>query len=379
VSDAALDDTLRMLLDSAEAFLREAHSLKRVHNLRNEPDSFDAAMWGQMAYNGWLGICLPEALGGAGLGIEAAAELSALFGAALMPEPFALSAVAPASILAASNDTSMRSHLAQCLCDGTRVLTLAWQDALGQLEARWGGVTLVPERDGFRLHGRKMMVDCAATDWLVTAVQGTTPVVLAVARSAVENPDTMCRLADGSQVLSIDFDGFQVSSDAVLLHGEPARVAVNRALNDARLTTSAHLAGLAGKAMDLSAAYVSQRIQFGVPVSSFQVIRHRLVDLDLQRRLSFASWRHAARLAMIDNTSPTDLSLAVSAAKARCSETALLAARSAIQLHGAMGYTSEAEIGLFMDAALRHASALGNASAHRRQFLQRGALAQEVA
>lgn len=379
MSGSGSDDTLRMLLDSADAFLREAHSLQRVHALRSATTSFDAAMWDQMAQNGWLGICLPEALGGAGLGVAAAAELAARFGAVLMPEPFAMSAVAPAAILSASNDTPMRSQLAQCLCDGLKVLTLAWQDVPGQLDARWGAVTMVPERDGFRLQGHKLMVDGAATDWLVTAVQDTTPVVLALARSAASHSGAMSRMADGSQLVSVELDGLKVGADAILLRGEAARVAVDRALDEARLVTAAHLAGLAGKAIDLSAAYVSQRMQFGVAVSSFQVIRHRLVDLDLQRRLGFASWRHAARLAMIDSTSPAVLSLAVSAAKARCSETALLAARSAIQLHGAMGYTREADIGLFMDASLRHASALGNAPAHRRRFVQQGALAQGVA
>jgi alkylation response protein AidB-like acyl-CoA dehydrogenase len=376
------DDILRMLLYSAVAFLRDAHSLQRVRELRDESSSvlsFDRAMWRRMAENGWLGICLPEAMGGAGLNVAAAAELAALFGAALLPEPFAMSAVAPSSILATLAESPVRTALARSLCDGSKVFTLAWQDTIGQMDAGWGPVTMVAECDGFRLKGRKVFVDDAATDWFVTAVHGATPVVVALSRDAMGAPGASSRLADGSRVVSAEFDGAWVGAGAVLLRGEQARVSVGRALDDARLVTAALLAGMAGRAIDLSADYVAQRMQFGVPIGSFQVIRHRLVDLDLQRRLSFASWRHAAKLEITGDSDRQSRSSEISAAKARCSQTALLAARSAIQLHGAMGYTQEADIGLFMNAALRHASALGNAPAHRRRFLQRGMLAHRVA
>jgi 3-oxochol-4-en-24-oyl-CoA dehydrogenase len=355
-------ELLAMLLHGADAFLRDRHSLKRSHDFRRSRTGFDRTMWEAMAQCGWLGICLPEELGGAGLEAGAAAELAARFGAVLLPEPFAQCAVAPASVLAAAPDSPLRTRLAEEMCAGSTLLSLVWQTAPGQCEPLWQAATLHRHGDGWLLRGECVLAEAPADGWLVAATEQGQPCLVVVPASSAGTHATAQPMADGTLTATLRLQDVRLADNAVLLRGETARTALATALDDARLVLAAQLAGVAEGALTTTVQYTQQRVQFGQSLASFQVLRHRLVDLDLAKRLAFASWRHAAR------AKPEARSAAISAAKARCGDTALLAARAAIQLHGAIGYTREADPGLFLDSALRLGGTLGNAPAHRRRF-----------
>ncbi|MDB5819396.1 MAG: hypothetical protein JWQ11_3036 [Rhizobacter sp.] len=359
------DDIEAMLLDGAEHFLASTHSMARARSMRPGEPVDTAAMWRGMAECGWLSMLLPEALGGSGLGVGTAAALAVRLGASLLPEPFAECAVAPSVLLGACAGAPMAKALASGLGDGSARLALAWQSQPGELDAAWHA-TLAPHDGGWLLSGRFEGIDAEATHWLVAATCEGEPIIVAVEASAIERRRR--RLADGSAVEAVVFDRSAIDPDAVLMRGPTARAALRAALADARLVLCAQLAGMAEGALKQTIAYLQQRVQFGQTLASFQVVRHRIVDLDIQRRLAFASWREARELREAHGVDSPLVTAAISAAKARCSDVALLAARASIQLHGAIGYTQEADIGLFLDAALRHASRLGNAAAHRRRF-----------
>ncbi|WP_315123324.1 acyl-CoA dehydrogenase [Comamonas antarctica] len=355
----------RMLLDGAQQFLQARHSLQRARCWRSEGRRFDARLWSAMGECGWLGMRLPEELGGFGLPLSAAAALAARLGAALLPDPFVGCAVAPAALLAALPASDLRDALAGELVDGAQVLTLAWQAQPGEIDPGWSGVVLARDAQGLVLDGTCVAVEGAADQWLVAASEDGQPrLVRVAAQAAGVRRDAQLR-ADGSAMDTLHFDAVRISADALLATGAAARRALGVALDETRVVAAAYLAGLAEAALDSTAAYLAQRVQFGQPLAALQTVRHRVVDLDLQKRLAFASWRKACE---IHAAVPYDFAAAASAAKARCSELALRATREAMQLHGAMGYTEEADIGLFADAALRHAPAFGNAPAHRRRF-----------
>ncbi|MEO8298582.1 MAG: acyl-CoA dehydrogenase family protein, partial [Burkholderiales bacterium] len=353
-----------MLLHGAAAFLRDRHSLQRARTFRRNAVGFDQAMWTAMAECGWLCICLPEALGGAGLGVGAAAELAARFGSVLLPEPFAQCAVAPSTVLAAAEASPLRDQLAEDLCLGSKLIALAWQHEPGEVEPTWAGAALRSQAGEWVLSGTRVFTEARADCWMVAATMGDgQPCIVAVPAGSDGLALTSQTMGDGTAVATLQLRDIRLPADAILLRGEVARAALTRALDDARLVLSAELAGIAEGALSITAAYVGQRKQFGRTIASFQAVRHRLVDLDLQKRLAFASWRQAC------GVEGAQRSAAISAAKARCGEAALLATRGAIQLHGAIGYTQEADPGLFLDSALRLASTLGNAPVHRQRFV----------
>ncbi|MBW8805442.1 MAG: acyl-CoA dehydrogenase [Catenulisporales bacterium] len=129
----------------------------------------------------------------------------------------------------------------------------------------------------------------------------------------------------------------------------------------AALLTAAQLLGLGRAAMDLTVAYAKQRVQFGHPIGEYQAVKHRLADahtaLEFARPLIFA-----AAL----STAPSD----ISAAKASASQAAYRAARTALQLHGAIGYTDEYELSVYFKKIRALYSAWGDPSFHRDRLMR---------
>ena len=113
--------------------------------------------------------------------------------------------------------------------------------------------------------------------------------------------------------------------------------------------------------------YLRTRKQFGKAIGSFQALQHRAVDLFVEIELARSALDRAVRT--LDTTDdPRERALAASACKARASEAALHVAREAIQMHGAIGYTDEHDIGLYVRRPLVLSAWLGNAGAHRRRY-----------
>jgi len=99
------DEVEVLLRESAVGFLGAEHSLDRLRRLRAEPDGCDRLVWKKMAELGWLGLRLPERLGGAGLGLKHAAGLAQVLGSGCVPEPFVFSGLMPSVVLDAVAET----------------------------------------------------------------------------------------------------------------------------------------------------------------------------------------------------------------------------------------------------------------------------------
>jgi alkylation response protein AidB-like acyl-CoA dehydrogenase len=144
---------------------------------------------------------------------------------------------------------------------------------------------------------------------------------------------------------------------------------LSRALDEAALATAACLLGVMERAFAMTLDYLRTRRQFGRAIGSFQALQHRAVDLRIQLALTRASVE-AAAATLDDPAEPAAArQAAVSRAKARAAEAALRVTREAVQLHGAIGYTDEYDVGLCLRKAMAQANAFGSAALHRRRFL----------
>jgi alkylation response protein AidB-like acyl-CoA dehydrogenase len=140
------------------------------------------------------------------------------------------------------------------------------------------------------------------------------------------------------------------------------RAELSRAFWRGNLGYSAQLVGLARAMLDLTVAYTADRRQFGVPIGSFQAIKHHLADVRIG--LEFAAplvYRAAHSLAVGDPDAP----LHVSMGKVQAADVATLAARTALQCHGAVGYSYEYDLHLWMKRAWALAGTWGDAAWHR--------------
>lgn len=368
-------DLIEEIRDSARDFLQRRDQRQRK---RGEATA-DRDYWREIAEVGWLAMSVPEPLGGLGLGWRSMAAVLEEAGRAQLPEPLVGAGVLPAALLARIEpvDAARRDALLQAVCGGDALIGLAWQETEGQLEAGEAATAFgvsVTERDGaYVLNGEKrhVMPGAGVDGWLVTADGERGTALFFVAAGTPGVTAQVHARADGAAACHLTIESAVVPAHALLAR-DGVVDAVDEALDLGRLMQSAELVGVARQVLADSVAYLNTRQQFGRPLAAFQALQHRLVDAAMQVELAANSLLDA--LDTLD-ARPGDATLrktVASRAKARAARAGLEAARLAIQLHGAIGYTEECDVSLYFRSALHLAAWLGNATAHRQRY---GALA----
>ncbi len=336
-----LSGSLSMIRDSAAALVPRG-DLRRIRALRFESPGFDRAAWRQICALGWLGLTLPESAGGSGFGMRAFVALAEELGTGLVPEP-----LIPAAMAA----RVLTGPLLATVLAGESIVIPAWQERPNSLATDEDTIL-----EGNRLTGRKLFIPMAggADLFLISAREG----LALLARDAPGATLSLERTQDGGFLGTLTLERAPTT---------PVPGDFSRALEEASLTTAAYLLGVMSRAFAITLDYLCTRVQFGRPIGAFQVLRHRAADLKIQLELSRASIEAAA--AMLDSDAPLPLCrAAVSRAKARASDAALLITRQAIQLHGGIGYTDEHDIGLFLRKAMVLANLYGSAALHRARY-----------
>ncbi|MFM8303054.1 MAG: acyl-CoA dehydrogenase family protein [Actinomycetota bacterium] len=303
----AFRDAVRDLLanECPPAVVREAW---------DNADGRSGALWGALAEMGVLGAAAPEDQGGLGFSLLDLVLITEETGYAALPEPFVEHAVVAVPTLPD----------ATAAASGAVLVTAAL-----------GGAAFAPA--------------AAAADLLLAEEDDT--LVLAARDALVVRPEPG---VDGSRRLGwVEWDRAEPVGDAGALAA---------AFDRGALGTAAQLVGLARRMLDLTVDYVGAREQFGVPIGSFQAVKHHLADARIA--VEFARplvYRAAWSCTHGDPEAP----LHVSMAKATASDAATLTARKALQSHGAMGYSFEYDLHLFMKRAWALAASWGDAAWHR--------------
>lgn len=338
-------ESLRMIRDSAAAVVPADGSLERVRRLRYGLPGIDPATWAGMGALGWVGLRLPEEAGGIGLGMSEACALYEELGRALVPEPLVAGTLS-ARLLAAIGDET----LLPALVAGENLVLTAWQQQPDTLETPG-------DAEAPRLF---IPMASAASHVLLPVREGAAMVLYAAEAPAAEIQKTQ----DGGHYGTLRPD----LASARRLEGDVAAV-LPEALDEAALGTAAYLLGLMERAFAMTLDYLRARHQFGKPLGSFQALQHRAADLKIQLALTRASVEGAAA-ALDDGAIGLARQAVVSRAKARAAEAAMKVTREAVQMHGAIGYTDEYDVGLFLRKAMVLANQFGSAALHRARFMR---------
>ncbi|WP_067180457.1 acyl-CoA dehydrogenase family protein [Microtetraspora niveoalba] len=325
-----LDAEQRLFGDTLHKLLAEADTPAAIRAWAAGSHEPGLTLWRTLAEAGVLAVAVPEAAGGAGpLPVELVTAFHEL-GRHAAPGPLAES-VAVAALLdrLAPEDLVVTPGTADGwlagIAEGGTVATLALPPAVPYaLDADAADVVLTVDGDELRV-----------------AVPGEVRASLDPAR----------RL-------------FSVEGGDVVASGPSVRTAAEAARDMGALAAAAQLVGVGRALLDVSVAYAGARRQFGRPIGEFQAVKHHLanalVGLEYARPLV-----HGAALS---HGSP-DFSRDVSAAKVAASEAAYAAAKIALQVHGAIGYTDEYDPSLWIRKARALHSAWGSPSAHRARVL----------
>jgi alkylation response protein AidB-like acyl-CoA dehydrogenase len=347
-----------LLRDSAAKFIGAAGP-KIARKFRNSDASFAPQRLREAGELGWLGMLVPEAAGGLGLGLTELALVLEQAGRGLVCEPIGLAAISAAALGFAPKPHPMLSRV----MTGDALVVPALQ------ERAHGDDPLAPSTEavgtGTSLHltGEKMFVCADGADGFLVSASGRDGLVLCfVARDALGCTLQPVETVDGRRLATLYLDG--TPADLVSPHAL-ARDAVDTLYNLALVALSAELLGVMEEAQRITLDYLRIRKQFGKLIGSFQALQHQAANIYLRteavRSLTFQ---------VAGNNEPWRVDPAMAAAaKAKASEDALFVTEACIQLHGAIGFTDEHDIGLYLKRAMLLSSLMGNAAAQRRRYV----------
>jgi alkylation response protein AidB-like acyl-CoA dehydrogenase len=358
-------------------FLDANASLEEVRRLMESPEGYSPKLWKEMARLGWLGLLVPEALGGVELGWVDLTVLLEECGRTLFPSPLLASTLAVLA-LEQNGTAEQKKRWLPGIADGDQLFSVALLEANDALGAE--GVQLLGEREsgGAILRGEKIFVPdaTAATHFVVSFRSGEHPddVSLAVIDRAAEGlavEDTPS--IDATKRFGrLRLDGVRVSDDQVL--GGPPRAswpAVERLLDHATAAVTAEAIGAAEAAHALIVQYAKDRIQFGSPIGRFQGVKHPLAEMyvdieSVKSLLYYAAW-------CLDE-SPEEAPLYVSMAKAWASDAFTRIGIDGIELHGALGTTWEYDAQLYLKRSKWVKSSFGGSDHHYDRVAKLGGL-----
>jgi alkylation response protein AidB-like acyl-CoA dehydrogenase len=349
-----------MLRDSARRALLD---------LKSRPVSLDVAgrhaapgeqVWALAVEMGWTGLLIPENSGGLGLSLADGVVLGEELGRGLFAAPFAPTAIVTASLASLACGQEWREDVIPGILDGRIRVSIIGLDNAGDVAGE--PALRVDEAPPARLYGQCGIVSYPnfATHFLVLTSDK-------VARSPYKSAFLLPRdlpgiavsmrqsLDESCPIGTVHFDGAALSEAP---HVALSLQDVERLKDASRIMASADLVGTGQAALDMAVAYAAERHQFGLPIGSFQAIKHKLCDDFVAVENARSATRHAAA---VYDAGAAGRGIATDVAWRCAAEAALRATTNCVQVHGALGFSWEHAAHHFLKRARRLAAAFGGA------------------
>ncbi len=326
----AFTEEQQMLKDSVRALLARECAPTAVRAAWSNADGRVPGLWAKLAALGVVGVTAPETHGGLGLGAIELVAIAEEAGRAALPEPLIETTAVALPLLAEIRDPETNARWLAAIASGSAGVSVRLGGAPHAAYAHAADLLLLQRDDELHAVGRDA-------------------VTLEAQRSV-----------DGTRRLSRVT--WTPEKATCIARGATARQAVAEAIDRGSLAASAELLGLAQRMIDMTVDYTKIREQFGKPIGSFQAVKHHMAEalsaLEIARPVVYrAAWSVA--------TSAPDRATHVSMGKAFASDAALVVAKKALQCHGAIGYSFEHDLHLWMKRAWALAAAWGDAASHR--------------
>jgi len=366
-----------LLRKTARDFLGECAPMGVVRDIMESDAPYSPSLWKQLAELGWTGLALPEAYGGADLGMLELCIVLDELGRSLAPVPFLPTAIAATAILEIG-DAPQKQRWLPRIGGGHTIATLAITEAAGTENPADLNLPATADADGWILNGEKMFVpDAASADLLLVAArlegQGEQGLGLflvpretaGVTTSSLESMDLLRPLYE------VSFRDARLPAHALLGGDRDVWPRLSRVLDRARVMIAAEMVGGAERCLESSVAYAKERVQFGKPIGVNQAIKHKCADMLFEVESARSITYYAAWAAREDND---EAPLTAAMAKAYVSDAYRHTAAENIQIHGGVGFTWEYDCHLHFRRAKSDEVWLGDGRFHRERVAQMLAL-----
>ena len=346
-----LTDDQRELQASVRAVLERECPMRVVREIVETGANAPAdRLWATMVELGWPALTVPPEHGGLGLGAVESVIVCEEVGRAVAPGPFVATATQFVPVLREAGSPEQQAAFLAPVAAGERTGALAVDDDPG------APVAVTSSPGGFRLDGvkRHVLHGGRADDIVVVAGDDAFVVPGQVVDASAMNSVDASRGVD-----TVVLDGVEIGDDR-RLPGGAARTA--RALQEARVALAAETVGACQSIFDVALEHAKTRVQFGVPIGSFQALKHKFADMLIAiERARATTWFAALTI----NEDDERRAIAAAMAKAAAGDCQRLLAQEGIQLMGGIGYTWEHDMHLYVKRAKSGDALLGTSSHHR--------------
>src|SRR5215471_2972458 len=359
--DFLQDEGQRELAALARRILTERLTPDRLREA--EGDGFDAALWDDLARAGVLAAGLPESLGGAGLGLLGHCCVLAELGRAVAPVPYLASIVLGAEALATFGGEGQRGW-AERAARGEVILTAALAEEDGD-DPRAPSASAERVAGGWKLSGVKATVFAAPLAGAMLVPAATPPdVTVFLVTPADEGVTVQPQQLTGGVAGRVVLDGVSLAADRVLGGPAAGREITGWLLARATVGLCAQQLGVVERALEMTAEYARNRVQFGKPIGGFQAVAQRLADayIDVEA-VRLTMWQAAWQLAA---GQPSET--AVATAKFWAADAGHRVAHTAVHVHGGVGIDLDYPLHRYYLAAKLGEFMLGGATAQLRRI-----------
>ena len=346
----AITEDHRSLAETVSSFATKRDLRGAARALLESPSDTLPSFWGELAELGWLGLHLPEDVGGSGYGIEELVVVVEELGRADAPGPFVPTVIASA-VIAAAGDVQLQARLLPGFADGSTV---------GAVALDGSGVSV----SGGSASGDAGVVLGAAAAAVILVPIGDDVAVVEVGNSlgaevTIETPPSLDPTRSSSRVTLADAPVTMIAGASRLL------------VDLARVILSADAVGVARECTEMAAAYSKERIQFGRPIAMYQAVKHHCANMAVATELATSAVWDAARATA---TGGDQLTYAAAVAATLAAPAADLCANLNTQVHGGIAITWEHDAHLYMRRAttLLHYLSASAAAAELTDLTRRG-------
>jgi alkylation response protein AidB-like acyl-CoA dehydrogenase len=373
--DFGFSESQQMLKTSARDFLSRECPHTLVRSMENDPLGYPPDLWRTIAGDlGWLGLALPEEYNGSGLDFVSLCVLLEEMGRALLPTPFFSTVVTGAMPILHFGTEAQKQGFLPKISAGELIMSFAQYEVSGRYDAEGIQLLAKSQGEGFSLEGTKLFViNGHIADYLIVPAR--------TQSSSTPQDGITCFLipakSDGISTMPLDtiasdkqyemvFDNVSVANNQILGKLNQGWKIIESISASAAIGQCALMLGGGDQVLEMTLAYVKDRVQFGRPIGSFQAIQHHCAnmasDMEASRHITYhAAWRIAQGL---------EASREVAMAKSWVSEAYRRVCALGHQCHGAIGFTKEHNMQLYYRRAKAAELAFGSPDHHREQVAQ---------
>ena len=367
-----------MIRDSLERLIREKYEFEIRQKAIHSDSGWQPEIWQQVAELGLFMAPFSEEDGGLGGGPIDTMIVMEEFGKGLVVEPFIPSVVCGGGFLKHAGTAEQKEHHLTAIMDGSQIFAFAYAEPRGRFN--FADLETAAKKDGsdYVLNGHKAVVIGApwATHLIVTArtsggrrdADGIS--VFIVEKTAVGVTTRDYPTVDGRRASEVYFENVKVPGKHLVGEYDNGLPLIELVADEAATALCAEACGVMKVANTMTLEYSRTRKQFGVPIGSFQVLQHRMVDMFMEHEQAI-SMAYMATLNLDEDAATRQK--AVSAAKVRIGQAGRYVGQEAIQIHGGMGMTDELAVGHYFKRLTMIDTEFGNVDHHMKRYTRLGA------